>query len=49
MEYAEDFKIYEYQVADAMGRDGGNPRLALNGGVRHRLPGVMVPLGSWSV
>lgn len=49
LEYAEDFNIYETQVIDAMGRDGGNPRLALNGGVRHRLPGVMVPLGSWSV
>ena len=49
LEYAEDFNIYEIQVMDAMARDGGKPRLALNGGIRHRLPGVMVPLGSWSV
>ena len=49
LEYAEDFNIYETQVIDAMARDGGNPRLALNGGIRHRLPGTMVPLGSWSV
>ena len=49
LEYAEDFKTYERRVLNALNRDGGAPRLALNGGIRHRLPGVMVPLGSWSV
>jgi hypothetical protein len=49
LEYAEDMQIFEQSTLDAIARDGGNPRLALNGGIRHRLPGVMVPLGSWSV
>tara|TARA_Y100000310_G_scaffold181396_2_gene181329 strand:- start:3827 stop:4546 length:720 start_codon:yes stop_codon:yes gene_type:complete len=49
LDYAEEFKLYETRVLDAIARDGGAPRLALNGGIRHRLPGVMVPLGSWSV
>jgi len=47
--YAEDFNTYERRVKQALGRDGGAPRLSLSGGIRHRIPGVMVPLGSWSV
>jgi hypothetical protein len=49
LEYAQDFDVYENRILDSIGRDGGAPRLTLAGGVRHRLPGVMVPLGSWSV
>jgi len=49
LNYAEDFAVYEAAVLDSIARDGGKPKLALNGGIRHRVPGVMVPLGSWSI
>jgi len=49
LEYAEDFNTYERRVMNAIARDGGAPRLQLAGGIRHRLPGIMLPLGSWTL
>lgn len=48
LDYGEDFKTYETRVTDAMARDGGKPILNSNGGRNRRIPGVMVPLGSWT-
>jgi len=49
LDYQQDFDNYERRVIDSMARDGGAPRLSLGGGVRNRLPGIMVPLGSWNL
>lgn len=48
MEYAELFRTYEAQVVDALGRDGGKPRIRMDDntwcGPR---PGIWVPQGNW--
>lgn len=49
MEYAEDFRTYEIQVKDAMGRDGGKRNLSLNPTDNNAMPGVFVPQGSWPI
>ena len=49
LEYAEDFRTYETQIKDAMGRDGGRKTLSMDGGRYDMLPGVFVPQGSWNV
>lgn len=49
IEYAEDYNKYERLVADQMARDGGKPRLNLNGGSGDLPFGVLVPIGSWPV
>ena len=46
LDYAEDFRTYEMQVKDAIGRDGGKPTLHLDGSESGK-PGVFVPAGSW--
>lgn len=48
MDYAELFRTYEAQVQDAMSRDGGKPRLAMDDQPnRGPVPGVWVSPGSW--
>lgn len=47
MEYAEDFRDYEMQVADALGRDGGKPTIYLDGGFPTAKPGIVVPEYNW--
>jgi len=49
MDYAEDFRTYETQVKDAMGRDGSRRVLSMNGGPNDAMPGVFIPQGSWNV
>jgi|TARA_R100001530_G_scaffold3596_5_gene5288 hypothetical protein len=49
LDYAEDFNIYESRVVDAMARDGGKRTLRPNTGREDRIPGILVPQGSWSV
>lgn len=49
LDYAEDFRTYEMQIKDAMGRDGGRKTLDMNGGRGDAMPGVFVPQGSWAV
>jgi len=49
LDYAEDFRTYEAQISDAMGRDGGKERL--NMGVdptRGPRPGIYVPERGWT-
>lgn len=48
LDYAQEFDAYEMRVADAMGRDGGAPRLRMDSGPFDRLPGIFVPQGSWN-
>jgi len=43
LEYAQMFDIYERQVANFGLRDGGKPRLRLDGVRNRRVPGVWVP------
>jgi hypothetical protein len=47
LEYSEDFNTYEMQVKQALGEDGGKPRLHMDGGPRNAYPGVFVPQGDW--
>lgn len=49
LDYAEDFSTYEFQVKDAMGRDGGAERLFMDGEGRRAQPGIFVPQGNWTV
>ena len=49
MDYAEDFRTYEAQVKDALGRDGGKPTLNMNNSVGGPQPGIFVSPGSWSL
>lgn len=41
-DYAEDFRTYEAQVMDAMGRDGGKPPLYMDCGQRGPSPGIFI-------
>lgn len=50
LDYAEDFRTYESQVKDALGRDGTKSTLHLDGtDMRGPQPGIFVPDGSWTV
>lgn len=49
LEYAEDFRTYEMQVRDALGRDGGKEVLRMDTGERTARPGLWVPEGSWNL
>lgn len=50
LDYAEDFRTYENQVKDAIGRDAGNPVLDMTGMNDQRgKPGVFVSAGSWNL
>mgnify|MGYP001576058818 CR=1 FL=1 len=50
LDYAEDFRTYEFQIKDALGRDGGKTTLYMDGSnLRGPQPGIFVPDGSWSV
>jgi hypothetical protein len=47
-DYAEDFRTYEMQVKDTLGRDGGKRIIyADNQNWRGPQPGIFVPAGSW--
>lgn len=43
LDYAEDMRTYEFQVKDALSRDGGKPVIAMSGGQREARPGIFVP------
>lgn len=48
LEYAEDMRTYEMQVADAVGRDGMKPALSMdNTSTMNRRPGIFVPEWNW--
>lgn len=48
LEYQEDFIAYERLVKDAMGRDKSARTLNAAAGPVDRLPGIIVPVGSWT-
>ena len=48
-DYAEDFRTYENQVRDAIGRDGGKKTLAMDNSSRRPTPGIWVSPGTWPV
>lgn len=48
-EYAEDFRDYEMQVRDALGRDGGKQVIYLDNSFPRARPGVIVPEYSWNL
>src|SRR3990167_8722977 len=49
-DYAEDFRTYEAQVKDAIGRDGGKRILYMDADSRREpMPGIFVQPGSWSL
>lgn len=48
LEYAEDFRTYELQVKDALGRDGGKPTLSMDGdSTKQQRPGIFIPDMNW--
>ena len=48
LDYAEDFSTYEFQVKNAMGRDGGKTTISMVGGGRQDArPGIFVPDYNW--
>lgn len=49
LDYAEDFRTYEMQVKDAIGRDGSRKPLTMDSCTEHTGPAVFVPAGNWSV
>lgn len=50
LDYAEDFRMYETQVKDALNRDGGKPILHQDNETwRGPTPGIWVPSGSWNL
>jgi hypothetical protein len=49
LDYAEDFRTYETQVKDAIGRDGGKKPVHMDIYTEGKGPAVFVPAGNWSV
>jgi hypothetical protein len=49
LEYAEDFRLYEGMVADAITRDKAPTSISMAGMPRLRVPGTVVPYGNWSL
>lgn len=49
LDYAEDFRTYEAQVADALGRDGGKRVLSMDQANKGLRPGIWVSPGTWSL
>lgn len=50
LEYAEDFRTYEMQAKDAIGRDGGKARVfADKRGRNTPTQGIFVPQGNWPI
>lgn len=48
-DYAEDFRTYEMQVKDAIGKDGSKHNLSMDGGPKNKVPGIFVPQYSWNL
>jgi len=49
LNYSELYQSYEFQVKDAMGRDGGKPILHADGQNRIATPGIFINPMSWTV
>lgn len=48
-DYGEDFRTYEMEVAKAIARDGGRPRIDLAGGFAETIYSGNIPDGSWAL
>lgn len=48
LDYAEDFRICEDAISDAITRDASKPILNLGGEPSYFYPGILVPAGSWT-
>ena len=49
LDYAEEFRTYEAQLALMMGRDGGKRKVSMAAPFKLMRPGVTVPEGSWNL
>ncbi len=49
LDYAEDFRTYEMQVKDQVGRDGGKPVLSMSDSMQNVRPGIFVSPGSFDL
>ena len=49
LDYAEDFRTYEMQVEDAIGRDGGRKPVSMDLCTEKTGPAVFVPSGNWAI
>ena len=50
LDYAEDYRMYEMQASDALGRNAGNQTLHMDGaGWDGPKPGIWVPQWSWNL
>jgi len=48
LNYSEVFNMYESQLMDTMGRDGGKPVLYSDDNMMNIKPGIYVPEGNWT-
>jgi hypothetical protein len=50
LEYAEDLRTYEAQLADAIGREGGRRRIKMDAPIYPGpRPGIFIPAGNWDL
>jgi hypothetical protein len=48
LDYAEDFRTYEMQVANSIARDGGKRTISMDGRRPPGVPVVGIPAGNWT-
>jgi hypothetical protein len=48
LDYAEDFRTYEMQVANSIARDGGKRTISMDGSRPPGVPVVGIPAGNWT-
>jgi hypothetical protein len=48
-DYGEDFRTYEMEVAKAIARDGGKPRVNIAGGYEGQMYRGNIPEGNWTL
>jgi hypothetical protein len=48
LDYAEDFRTYEMQVANSIARDGGKRTISMDAGRPPGVPMVGIPSGNWT-
>lgn len=48
LDYAEDFRTYEMQVANSIARDGGKRTISMDGSRPPGVPTIGIPAGNWT-
>jgi hypothetical protein len=48
LDYAEDFRTYEMQVANSIARDGGKRTISMDAGRPPGVPAIGIPSGNWT-